>query len=257
MGIDIEETDMEDRHARHRALDKIDLQNRSANQQSPDEEMAVRLKALEMAARLKALKEADLEDLRMRLYLTALKLLSMKQWRGKYGGQPPAGKEAMDLVQDAFEKFLEGGRTWDHSPKTIFSVLKDFIKTGVSHLARSAENRKTSRATLDPQESGPDTTYISWVAAPEDQNPEAIFDDKDQFRKLLSMYPEGSVEHKVVATIIVEDGEKSREIAKAAELTPNAYNNVKRRVMRKLQGALPYCNIKQKVKRKVKRALGR
>ncbi|HKP13928.1 MAG TPA: hypothetical protein VJZ91_17530, partial [Blastocatellia bacterium] len=163
-----------------------------------------KLKALaaERAARREALERVDLKELEMRLYLRAEAKLRTMRWRGAYGGKPPGGNKAMDFVQNAFTGFLEGKRTWDHCPETIFNVLADFIRADASRLANKAENSKTSRATSTPEDAGLDTADISSVAAPELSSPQVILEEQGKEQKLLSLFPEGSAERAVVEEII-------------------------------------------------------
>src|ERR1044072_8085207 len=117
---------------------------------------------LDRYGRRKALEEAW-SAINMRLYLFArMKLYGPRmRWRGKNGGSPPSCNDEYDIVQDACKKFFEKECYCGSSKDDTLSELMNIISRRVNHLATSADNKSTVRATVNPEESAPGTVDIS------------------------------------------------------------------------------------------------
>ena len=86
----------------------------------------------------------DWNDVYPRALLIAAGKLQRLSWRGQPFGAIPGGKTAKDIVQSAIVKTISGERTWD-GKKSLLEHLAGVISSEISHMVRSAENRKTIR----------------------------------------------------------------------------------------------------------------
>ena len=78
-----------------------------------------------------------------RLLRHAENKIQRRRWRGSFGGVPPGGIEAHDVVHTVIEKVLSGIRRWDpNSQPDLFGYLRAAVDSEISNLVRSYENRR-------------------------------------------------------------------------------------------------------------------
>jgi hypothetical protein len=190
----------------------------------------------ELTERRKALEQVD-DDTLKRLDLYARKQLygPRKRWRGAHGGHPPGGIESGDLVQEAFSKFLAGKCTWDPAKQNLLRVLENIISRDANHLATGAENRRTLLATMVREESGGDREDISSLPSLLSEDSERLLVEKEQRRRILSLFPPETDVRAVVDTIFDGKGFKRREITEEANMSPKRFDNARRTIRRVLE----------------------
>ncbi len=83
------------------------------------------------------------KEIMARLLLYADNKMQRLVWRGSFGGHPPEGIQAKDLIQTVIEKVFSGNRTWnpDRHPDLV-GFLMDALDSEISNLVRSFENRR-------------------------------------------------------------------------------------------------------------------
>src|SRR5258705_4391977 len=84
-------------------------------------------------------------DLYRRLMLIAAGKLNRLRWRGGRSGALLGARTAKDIVHDAIVKTMSGERVWNQG-NSLFEHLAGVISSEISHLVKSAENRKTLEA---------------------------------------------------------------------------------------------------------------
>jgi DNA-directed RNA polymerase specialized sigma24 family protein len=87
------------------------------------------------------LRNADWEDIGIRLTAYAVWKTRNLQWRSGHAGALAAGKTAEDLAADAILKVIEGTRAWDPARGPLLTYLQRVVDSLVNHLAQSADNR--------------------------------------------------------------------------------------------------------------------
>jgi RNA polymerase sigma factor (sigma-70 family) len=120
-----------------------------------------------------ALKDAEWEELLERLTLYADNCVVRLTWRGlrrAKGGAVPGGIEAADLAQETIVDVIEGSRRYDPAAQPdFFRFLQDVVDSKVSHLATSAENRKSRRPEDSLDDDAPALDRVERAPPPEDQ----------------------------------------------------------------------------------------
>ncbi|TNE43130.1 MAG: sigma-70 family RNA polymerase sigma factor [Deltaproteobacteria bacterium] len=170
------------------------------------------------------IQETDWQVLSERLLLFCAARMRRVLWRGQEQCAVPGGVEATDIVLSAIRKFLDGQRKWPPQ-LTLFQFLCGVIRSEISHLATSIENRTTVRAPEEP----------SWMeASSEAATPfDLIARKEERLQILLRLHDDPLVCD--IARLIIDQELKPAEIAEALnESVVTVYNAIKR-LRRKLK----------------------
>lgn len=175
--------------------------------------------------------ETNWQVLSERLLLFCAARMRRVKWRGEAQGTAPGGVEATDIVLRTIRKFLEGERNWP--PKlTLFQFLCGAIRSEISHLATSMENRTTVRVEKETPVQGGQTTSST---------PFDFMARKEERQQLLQSLGDDPLACNI-ARLIIDEELKPSEIAEALdEPVASVYNAIKRlrRKLKSLQSATP------------------
>jgi RNA polymerase sigma factor (sigma-70 family) len=158
---------------------------------------------------LRSLTRAELDELNKRLLLFAHKRISRCFWRGEPSGPLPGGMTAQDFVYQAFQKTKDGTRKWNERA-TLFQHLAGVISSDISHLATSAENKRTTLASnvidLDEYKEG---NYVSRINIYEledhySNTPERNAIISSETQSILSYLNEIDTRLRIIAELIFE-----------------------------------------------------
>jgi DNA-directed RNA polymerase specialized sigma24 family protein len=93
----------------------------------------------------RALREADWEDLGIRLVAYATWKAGNLRWRTGHSWELAGGRTPEDIVSDAIVKVVEGTRRWDPERGPLLAFLQGVVDSLMSHLVESADNRMQQR----------------------------------------------------------------------------------------------------------------
>jgi len=103
------------------------------------------------SAFLEVLASQDWEAILKELLRYTMSLMKNREWLSVWSGHLPGAREAHDIVMSAVEDVIEQKRRLP-GDVPIVAFLKNVIRSKVSHLANSLENRRTTRLDPLPQE---------------------------------------------------------------------------------------------------------
>ena len=195
-----------------------------------DEKRASELPSSDVSRRLE---EANWDQIHSKLVLYAQFKLETISWPS---GHPPGGIEAGDLAQEAIESLFFGRRTWNVAKHPDLEVvLKGIIKSRLSHLVKTKDNR-TRRALSE------DAGVDGWGhdALSNNPSPEESLVSKEQIAQIESLL-EGDDDAGMVF-LCLQEGAKPKEIAEELGKPVKEIYVIKRRIRRKLQDHLPKTN---------------
>lgn len=175
---------------------------------------------------------ADWEDVVPRLLLLAMSRLSRMTWRGRRDAVPPGAASAEDFVNDAIAKTLAGVRAWPKDKCTLFQHLAGVVVSDISHAAEAAENRltladdgRTDRTAGWPPDRADDRL---------DQEQRMLW--RSEQRRLLGHLDEVDPRLAQLAELIlIEDIDRSAELAERLDCSINEIANLRRRLKRALR----------------------
>jgi RNA polymerase sigma factor (sigma-70 family) len=188
-------------------------------------------------ATLEALSSERWEEILKELFAYTLSRLQNRFWLGVWSGHLPGGAEARDIVMESIGDVIAGVRR--AGPEVdLVAFLKQVIRSKISHLVRSAENRRTER--LDPMSS--DKELDQEIA---NRRPEALIADTEvvsreaeeiNSRLLSLLIDELSAEPDLQRIIEcnLEGIFKREDIATRLGKTPSEVTNMKKRLDRRL-----------------------
>ncbi len=177
--------------------------------------------------------EAVLKDL---LDFTMTRILN-RSWLAVWGGQPPGAVEARDLVMESVVDIITGGR---HAPEEVALVpfLKQVIRSKISHLVHSKENRCTRR--LDPCPEDREIDQVLVTMKPSEQLTEINLVSKEleeinaQLLDLLIGELSDEPDLQKIIECNIDGVFKREEVANRLGKTASEITNMKKRLGRRL-----------------------
>jgi hypothetical protein len=180
------------------------------------------------------------DDLIGRLTLYAAGRCSKIVWRGIRDGPTPEAREPQDFVSIAIRKTVGGQRRWIPAKASLYQHLAGAIRSEVSNLANSSENKMTVRGPISNE--GDDNiekfgcTVVSMDAYfgtittnnPEDQ---ALYDNEKQ---VLFDYIAKQDEnlYKLAVAMLDKDLSGSMELSNELQISVREVKNRKKRLRR-------------------------
>ncbi len=155
-------------------------------------------------------------------------------WQGVYGGTPPAAPEALDLVQFALGKVIDGAN-WDES-KPLWLVLRGIIRGRVNHLAVSLENKNLQDS--EDVEERVQRAQAKSDAEAANELPEGAESDEAESDETLLKLTESLADDpdaQKVVEAIWDGAVKRAEIAEVTGFSVDEVTNIRKRLKRKLR----------------------
>jgi DNA-directed RNA polymerase specialized sigma24 family protein len=100
---------------------------------------------------LEVLASQDWEAILTELLRYTMSLMKNREWLSVWGGHLPGAREARDIVMSTVEDIIEQKRRIPNDIP-LLAFLKNVIRSKVSHLVNSLENRRTTRLAPSPGE---------------------------------------------------------------------------------------------------------
>ena len=181
---------------------------------------------------LTKLKEADWADLIDRMVKYAQYLVGVRYfWKGEWGGPPPGGAEAMDVVQSAIAKTFSGERRWnpEKSPNLAQWLIQQ-VRSVASNAYRSPENR---------QEVSERVVSEKVFVTVDDDTPENLFfenlseAESEEFVSGFYYFIAGEKPLTKVLDLLL-DGIKRSEIAVKLSISRAEFDAIKKQLKRRL-----------------------
>lgn len=178
------------------------------------------------------LDEHHWEDTIPRLLSYAQNKIQRRKWMGKFGGDPPEGWQAEDVVQTVIEKVFSGIRYWDpEKHPVLFDFLRSQVDSEISNRVRSLANKKLRTESVLPegnfQPVDKSTLDESLMAKEQEKEADILFWG---FYDHLSDEPELQ---KVVEAIA--DGKKRADMAQHLGVKVEVIDALKKRLGRRLK----------------------
>jgi RNA polymerase sigma factor (sigma-70 family) len=189
-------------------------------------------------AMLERLSSQDWEELIKELMAYTVSRLQNRSWLGVWSGHLPGGAEARDIVMESVSDIISGVRHADPSVE-LTAFLKQVIRSKISHLVWSAENRRTQRLDPAPAEKELDKEIADHGPDRDETTTEFVSVETEEINsRLLSLLIDHVSDDPDLQKVLecnLDGVFKREEIAKRMGKSVSEITNVKKRLNRRLE----------------------